>query len=322
MFWLIMVAAVCLVALIWIGWMIRFFRRKLPRPQWRQVGIRPQVDRFRDDEVTVTWLGHSTVYLNVKGVRILTDPVFSDRIGIRFFTGWTLGPKRYTPPALDVKDVGEVDLILLSHAHMDHMDLPSLRALAGKTVKVITPKGTGRLLHAMSFGEVIEAGEGDQIRLDEGLIVTPFPVRHWGNRYPWNRDYGYHGYMIKKANRRIVFAGDTAYTSFQSLRKWGHVDLMLVPIGAYSPDSLLRSHCTPEQAWQMAQEAGARKVAPIHWNTFVLSQEPVEEPIQRFIQAAGPEADRIVIREQGEVWRLGEVKDQLKLEQRELQPQV
>ncbi|PTM58042.1 MBL fold metallo-hydrolase [Desmospora activa] len=317
MLWLIVAVVVAC-----ISWIIGSYRRKLPRPVWREVGQRPQVEGFQDDAITVTWLGHSTVYLNVKGVRILTDPVFSERVGIQIFRRWTLGPKRYTPPALDIKEIGEIDLILLSHAHMDHMDLPSLRALAGEKTQVITPVGTGRLLRSMPFRAVMEAGEGEPIKLDSGVMITPFPVRHWGNRYPWNVDYGFSGYMIEKENHRIAFSGDTAYTSFHQLRKWGPVDLILVPIGAYSPDSFQGSHCTPEQAWQMAQEAGAREVAPIHWNTFVLSQEPIEEPIQRLMQAAGPESDRIVIREQGAVWRLSETQEKPQVERKELQPQL
>ncbi|MDR6226910.1 MBL fold metallo-hydrolase [Desmospora profundinema] len=304
---MIMVGVSLLFMIGGLTWLIWSYRRKLPHPDWREIRNHPDVTGFRDDAITVTWVGHATVYLNVKGIRILTDPVFSERVGIQLLPRWTLGPKRFTPPALDGKSVGEVDLILLSHAHMDHLDLPSLRTLARPETRVVMPRGTKGLLRSYPFGEVIELDENESVDLGAGLTVTAFPVRHWGNRYPWNNDYGYTGYLIEKDGRRIAFPGDTAYTpKLKQLRLFGPLDLMLVPIGAYAPDSFQRSHCTPEQAWQMAQEAGARHVVPIHWNTFVLSQEPVDEPLRRLVAAAGPKEDRIVIREQGEVWQLTE----------------
>lgn len=302
---IMVIVGIPLLLIACIGGLFLLYRLKLPRPSWRPVSNRPPVQEFSQDAVTVTWLGHSTVYLNIKGVRILTDPVFSERVGVQIPPGFTIGPKRYTPPALDVDEVGSVDWILLSHAHMDHLDLPSLRALARPDTRVVTPRGTKKLIQSYPFGEIIEAERDESIYLGEGLYLTAFPVRHWGNRYPWNVDYGYNGYLMEKEGHRIVFTGDTAYTpTLKRLCMAGPIDLILMPIGAYSPDSLQRAHCTPEQAWRMVEEAGAAYVVPVHWNTFVLSREPVDEPIQRFLQAAGTEQDRIVIRRQGEVWQL------------------
>ncbi len=154
---------------------------------------------------------------------------------------------------------------------------------------MITAGGTSKLLRHMPFGEVTELQGEESVTLsDLGMRVQAVPVRHWGNRFPWNTGYGYTGYLIEKNGVRLFFPGDTAYTpEFVKLRKRGKIDLAFMPIGAYSPDSFQRNHCTPEQAWKMFLDTGARWLMPIHYDTFVLSQEPVKEPLTRLLAAAG-----------------------------------
>jgi L-ascorbate metabolism protein UlaG (beta-lactamase superfamily) len=132
------------------------------------------------------------------------------------------------------------------------------------------------------------------------------PVRHWGQRFPWNKGYGWTGYLIERRGVRLFFPGDTAYTpTFKRLpEETGPIDVTFMPIGAYSPDAFLRNHCTPEQAWAMYKDTGARWLVPIHWDTFVLSHEPVAEPMERLLDAAGEEEDRIVVRQHGETFVL------------------
>lgn len=215
--------------------------------------------------------------------------------------------KRHIPPALHLEDIGEVDLILLSHGHMDHFDIPTLKKIANKKTKVITATGTSSLLKQLPFAEVLELGGKDSMMIDEGVNIQAVPVRHWGNRFPWNTKYGYTGYLIERNNTRIFFPGDTAYTAdFRWLQKKGEIDLAFMPIGAYSPDAFQRHHCTPEQAWQMFLDTGAKWLIPIHWDTFILSQEPVEEPLERLLHAAGEEKDRIVLTEHGQIFTLVE----------------
>jgi L-ascorbate metabolism protein UlaG (beta-lactamase superfamily) len=234
----------------------------------------------------------------------MTDPVLGKRVGVHLGMGeWQIGPSRHTEPALLLQDLKRVDLILLSHAHFDHFDLPSLKKLARPETWVITAKGTSHLLRNLPFGRVIELGGEEEAEIIElGIRVRAVPVEHWGNRFPWNKDYGYTGYLVEKKGTRLFYAGDTAYTpTFRKLRELGEIDLAFIPIGAYQP--YLRTHCTPEQAWSMFVDTGAKWLVPIHWDTFVLSYEPVDEPIRRLREAAGAEAGRIVLSRHGEVFR-------------------
>ncbi|MCL6598883.1 MAG: MBL fold metallo-hydrolase [Alicyclobacillus macrosporangiidus] len=292
----------CLVAML--GWQARRFRREVPHPPYRAPALHPRADAWRDDRVQVCWVGHSTLYIRWNGLGILTDPVFSERAGACLPGEVVIGVRRHTAPALRLEDVaGRVDVILLSHAHMDHFDIPSLRRLARPDVTVVTASGTGRLLRRMRFGRIIELSPPESTELEEGLVVTALPVRHWGARFPWNRGYGWNGYLLEKDGVRLLFAGDTAYTpAFRGLAAKGPVDIVCMPIGAYNP--YVYNHCTPEQAWEMFEEAGGRWLIPMHWDTFVLSREPVEEPLQRLLAAAGARQDRVAIRRHGEVFTL------------------
>jgi L-ascorbate metabolism protein UlaG (beta-lactamase superfamily) len=296
-------------SLLFIALFALFFWLRLinyPKPPYKQPSrwLRPR--DWKDDEVTVGWVGHSTVLMNVYGTKIITDPVLGKRVGQHLDSEgkWQVGPKRHTAPALSVEEAGQVDLILLSHAHFDHFDIPTLKKLASPDTQVITAKGTSHLLRKIPFGRVMELDGKESIQLDNGVKVTAVPVKHWGNRYPWNTGYGYTGYLIEKNDTRLFYPGDTAYTpSFRKLRETGEIDLAFMPIGAYSPDALLGAHCTPEQAWEMFLDTGARWLVPIHWDTFVLSHEPVDEPINRLLIAAGAEKDRIVLKEHGAVFQ-------------------
>jgi L-ascorbate metabolism protein UlaG (beta-lactamase superfamily) len=296
------------VILIVLGYYVIWLIRK-PSPTYREADLRLQPAMWRDDEVTVGWVGHSTLLINFYGYIILTDPVFGKRVGIRVGPkNWVVGIKRHIGPAISIEEIGKVDLILLSHAHMDHFDLPSLSKLANPETKVITPRNTSFLLKRMPFGQIIEIADQETIELDQRLKVTSICVRHWGSRFPWNIRFGYTGYLLQQKGVGIFFPGDTGFTpNFRQLREMGPVDIAAMPIGGYTPDSMQWSHCTPEQAWQMFIDTGAKWLIPIHFNTFSLSYEPVDEPLQRLIQAAGKEQDRIVIRKQGEKFTLKKV---------------
>lgn len=309
MVWLLWITGILVVAigvfLGWITWTYARLRRRMPQPVWRETPHVPDVTDWSPDEVTITWAGHSTVYMNLRGVRILTDPVFSSRVGISIFRLFQIGPRRHTAPALTPAQLrGNVDVIALSHAHLDHTDLPSLRALASTRISVVTARGTSRLLRRLTFSSLQELGDEMSLTV-ANATVRAVPVRHWGARFPWNKAYSWTGYLFDCCGVRVLYAGDTAYqTSFAKLRDDGPIDIAIIPIGAYTPDSFQGSHCTPEQAWQMFLDSGARWLVPVHWDTFVLSFEPVAEPMQRLLSVAGVQADRIVIRRHGDVFTL------------------
>ncbi len=270
-------------------------RRIAPAPH------RPNPSRWSDDRLTLAWLGHSTVLINFFGVWILTDPVLLPRVGIRAGVV-TLGPKRLVAPALRVRQLPPIDFVLLTHAHMDHLDIGTLRKLP-KSSTVITAASTRDLLRRLRFREVVELGWGERHRFEHAhkrVEIEAFGVRHWGARLRHDVHRGYNGYVLERKGRRICLAGDTARTSFARIGRAGAVDVMAVPIGAYNP--WVMSHCTPEQAVAMADEARARFVVPIHHQTFRLGREPLHEPIRRFRDAIEPE--RIALSEVGETFTL------------------
>jgi L-ascorbate metabolism protein UlaG (beta-lactamase superfamily) len=181
---------------------------------------------------------------------------------------------------------------------MDHFDVPSLRQLENASTHVITATHTSDLLRPKHYARVHELRWGESARVG-ATKVTAVEVAHWGARMRSDVHRGYNGYVIEIADRRILFAGDTAYTTcFKQIRSTRPVDLAIMPIGAYDP--WIRVHCNPEQAWQMAKDAGAEYVLPVHHQTFALSRESKLEPIERLLHAAGNEPERVCLRAIGE----------------------
>jgi L-ascorbate metabolism protein UlaG (beta-lactamase superfamily) len=260
----------------------------------------PQPDTWDDNRVTFTWIGHATVLINFYGVRILTDPVFSDRVGVDAGIV-TLGPKRYFRPALPFDQLPPIDLVLLSHGHMDHMDLPTLSKFAAQQ-KVVTAYDTTEILKPTKLANVSELNWNEQttVKTARGEIhVEAFEVRHWGRRWPNDRERGYNGYVLRREGRALLFGGDTAMTPlFGNLRSRGPYAAAIMPIGAYDP--WIHAHCTPEEALHMADLAGARLFAPIHHSTFKLSDEPMTEPSERIHKALAAEKDRLALKETGD----------------------
>jgi L-ascorbate metabolism protein UlaG (beta-lactamase superfamily) len=249
--------------------------------------------------VTLAWLGHATVLINFFGLTVLTDPALFPRVGLRL-PGFTVGPKRLTRSALGVRDLPAIHLIVLSHAHFDHLDLHTLRCFDRSTV-VVTAQGTADLLRWTRFTSITELGwneTGEGTTTAGKITVTAVPVRHWGARMRHDLHRGYNGYVLEREGRRILFSGDTAYTPvFGDLRRFGRIDVALMSVGCYNP--WIHSHCTPEQAVSMATDAGAEFIVPIHHQTFRLSAEPFLEPIDRFERALRDEPHRIALREIG-----------------------
>lgn len=268
-------------------------RRRPPEPM-AQPAERPDPATWSNDRITLSWLGHATVLINFFGRWILTDPVLGKRIGVRV-AGVTLGPKRYSLPALRVRDLPALDLLLVSHAHMDHLDLATLNRLP-RSVRVITHRGVGDLLGR--FSQVDEIAWGQTLEHD-GLTITGTGGKHWGARTLTDHQRGYGGFLVEAQQRRVFFAGDTAYTEmYQPIGQSGGVDLAIMPIGAYDP--WIANHANPEQAWSMAGHLGARQVLPVHHSTFRLSREPRGEPLERLLEAAGDQQARVVGRGIGE----------------------
>lgn len=286
------------IAHLWREWAIESRRPIAP------AFAKPNPAEWNDARVTAAWLGHATVLINFFGIKILTDPALFSRIGIRF-AGLTLGPKRLTAPALESHELPKIDIILLSHAHFDHIDMRTLHRF-DRSTKVITAPRTKDLLRWTRLRDVTELrwGERKSIQTSAGKIdIIAFRVKHWGARMQRDTYRSYNGYLLEREGRRVIFAGDTALTdSFGDLRERGRIDLAIMSIGAYNP--WIRSHCTPEQAIDMANDAGAQFIMPVHHQTFRLSFEPFREPIERFEAALQKMPERIALREIGETFVL------------------
>lgn len=264
----------------------------------------PDPRAWADNAVTLAWLGHATVLINFYGVRILTDPTFFPRIGVDAWVG-SIGPLRLTACALTPDALPEIDLLLVSHAHFDHLDTPSLAVVPGRPA-VVTASRTSDLLPRDRLGSLNELRWGQDLRVSTrrgDVHVRAIEVRHWGARLQHDTYRGYNGYVLEREGRRLLFGGDTADTPiFSSYRRYGPFEAAVMPIGAYDP--WIRNHCTPEQAVRMADAAGGRRFVPIHHQSFQLSREPVREPIERAQAALVSEEGRIALRDIGETVRL------------------
>src|SRR5438874_2272650 len=262
----------------------------------------PRPEVWDPNGVTAAWLGHATVLINFYGLTILTDPVLGKRAGADTLLG-NIGPKRLIAPGLNPRELPPIDLVLLSHAHMDHLDPATLRLLPGNP-KVVTASGTSDLLQGTGLREIQSLGWGDRARVtckSGDAEICAFRVKHWGARWKVDRYRGYNGYVIAREGKQIIFGGDTALTdSFKNLRSSGPYELAIMPIGAYQP--WLCSHCSPEQAVRMTNDAGAHYLLPVHHKTFAFGREGMVEPMQRL--EAAIENDRIALREVGETFQL------------------
>lgn len=258
--------------------------------------FKPDLSGWETYELAACWIGHATVLLRIHGTTILTDPVLSNRIGVGLglVTG---GPRRLIGPALTAAELPPIDLILISHAHFDHLDRPTLARLP-KRIPVITAHQTQDLVRDLGYRDVTELHWGDELDFDNGLRVTAREVAHWGARTFYDMHRGFNAYLVESPTRRVLYGGDTAY--FDGFRDIGAVDLAIFGIGAYDP--YVAAHATPEQAWEMANHVQAARLLPMHHSTFRLGHEPDHEPIQRLLTAAGRDACRVCVREVGGMW--------------------
>jgi L-ascorbate metabolism protein UlaG (beta-lactamase superfamily) len=284
------------------SWSARFLRARMAEvghdvPAAAHV---PTPATWHDNAVTIAWLGHATVLINLYGLWILTDPVLFNRIGVDLGIG-SLGPQRLVQCALRPDALPDIDLVLVSHAHFDHLDTPSLAVIRGAPVAVMAA-ATSDLLPRRRYSAVHELRWDESIRITTphgDAVVRAIEVKHWGARIQRDTHRGYTGFIVAREGRRLLIGGDTALTStFRDHRRFGPFEAAVMPIGAYDP--WITNHCTPEQAVTMADAAGARVFVPVHHRSFSLSREPVDEPIARTERMLAAERGRLGLREIGE----------------------
>lgn len=270
--------------------------------------------RAAADVATATWLGHSTVLLQVAGLNIITDPVFSERA---FPVQWA-GPRRVMAAGMSLGELPPIDVVLLSHSHYDHLDKPAAKWIAKHHPSAlwVTPLALGSYLRDWGVREVVEL-DWWQTRTVRGVTVTGTPARHFSARRVGDRNRTlWSGYAIEVGGRRVYFAGDTAaHPEFAQIGEAaGPFDLVLMPIGAYDPRWFMHVvHVNPDEAvdaYQAVMSAHPGAPAPmmlgLHWGTFRLTDEPMDEPPRRTTAqwaARGLPAERLWIARFGETRR-------------------
>lgn len=245
----------------------------------RRTGVTRKAVLARRDELGVTFIGHSSFFLQLGGKNILVDPNFAR---------WIFVLKRLRRPGLKLRELPPIDAVLVTHAHFDHLHRPSLRAIArltrwhsGKRPVIVVPRNVRDLVSDLGYGRVVELDWWQNVRLGH-VELTHVPARHWGARMLRDMHRGYGGYVLRAGRHSLYHAGDTAY--FEGFREIGErlqPQVAMLPIGAYNPASFREVHTSPEDAVQAFLDLGARWMVPMHYGTFRLSQEPVDEPLQR-----------------------------------------
>jgi len=272
----------------WAGFLWRNTRRggdtNLPSDHVLPVHeVRAGLDAVSGDRLT--WLGHASFLLRLGGKVIVTDPFLSDHAS----PVPPLGPKRFTPPALRANELPPIDVLLLTHNHYDHMDLPSLDALPlASNALAVVPLGLKRYVENRGFAEIAELDWHGEVRLGN-LTITSLPAIHMSKRSFFDRNQTlWTSYALRSADRHIYVAGDTAYGPvFKSMKPPNGFDLGLVPIGAYEPRLLMKGvHTTPEEAVAIGKDLAIKRLVAKHWGTIQLTDEPLFEPPGRFQAAA------------------------------------
>jgi N-acyl-phosphatidylethanolamine-hydrolysing phospholipase D len=269
--------------------------------------------RAADAELSVTWIGHSTMLLQLGGINVLTDPMFSDRASPVSFAG----PRRFVSPGVSIAGLPPIDVALISHNHYDHLDSQSVRTLAGlqPTIEWIAPLGLGSLLRKWGAGRVREFDwwQDGRIGTEFGTVfVAATPAQHFSARGLGDRGKTLWCSWVVGANGcRAFFAGDTAYhPEFSEIAEhYGPFDLLMLPVGAYEPRWFMRTvHMNPPEAMHAFAEmsrsrAAAPYMVPIHWGTFRLTDEAMHEPpewTERLWREAGYDAAKLWLLRHGE----------------------
>ena len=264
------------------------------------LGVHQRPRLVKPDELGVTFIGHSSFLVQAAGQNLLFDPVFST---------WLILLRRQRRPGVRPRDLPPIDVVLLSHAHMDHLDRASLRRVVritrrrkGRAPVVVVPNDVGDIVRGLGFSAVIELRWWESY-IAGALTITHTPAKHWGTRWIMDGHRGYGGYLVEGGARRLYYSGDTAYfAGFHEIGARLRPEVALLPIGAYAPDSYRAVHTSPEDALRAFQDLGAEWMVPMHYGTFWLSEEPLEEPLPRLLASAESMglADRIAVVPEGE----------------------
>jgi L-ascorbate metabolism protein UlaG (beta-lactamase superfamily) len=250
-------------------------------------------------DLGLTFIGHASFFVQIGGQNVIIDPNFAR---------WLFVLKRLRKPGVKLRDLPAIDLVLVTHAHFDHLHRPSLRAIVRQARArhaappiIVVPHHVMDLVSDLGFGDVVELDWWNSYRHRE-LTITHVPSRHWGARIIQDSHRGYGGYVLRDSKHSLYHAGDTAYFSgFREIGQRLAPELALLPIGAYNPPSFRNVHANPADATRAFLDLNARWMVPMHYGTFKLSHEPMDEPLRLLEQeakAAGIE-DRVLVLQEG-----------------------
>lgn len=253
----------------------------------------------REGELALTFIGHSSFFVQVGGANVLIDPIFAK---------WLFVLKRLRRPGLRIRDLPAIDYVLVSHAHFDHLHRPSLRAIArhnrqrrAAAPTIIVPRHVGDLVSDLGYRRVVELDWWGEFR-ENGLSVVHTPAQHWGARIIKDMHRGFGGYVIRSGNSSLYHAGDTAwFDGFAEIGRRLSPQIALLPIGAYHPASFRNVHTNPADAVRAFLELGAQWMVPMHYGTFRLSHEPMDEPVQFLAREARKHgvSERVLVLQEG-----------------------
>jgi L-ascorbate metabolism protein UlaG (beta-lactamase superfamily) len=292
-------------SMVKLGQLGRLVRESHQQPLLGEPQLPPTVAA---GDTAITFIGHSSFLIQTGGRSMLIDPVFATRLVVL---------RRQRRPGLLVGDLPRIDAVLLTHAHMDHLNRPSLRAITREMRRrglpapvAIVPNGVRDLVRTLGFARIDSLNWWESTQLADqsaGTIqITATPARHWGARMFNDTHRGYSGYVLHiPGSPTIYHSGDTAYfAGFQEIGQRLSPDIALLPIGAYFPDSHRAVHTNPEEALQGFLDLGASTMIPMHFNTFRLGREPMHEPLLRLLAAATRAniRDHVYPLKEGESW--------------------
>lgn len=281
-------------------------------PKWIRHPNHPPLREAHDGEnLSITFIGHATALIQVCGLNILTDPFFSMRTSP---VQWA-GPKRVHAPGIALKDLPPIDIVLVSHNHYDHMDLPALRKLHDRhQPRIVTPLGNGAIIRkARRTFDITEADWDDEIRVHDDVSIHPTPALHWSKRTLWDRNMAlWAAFVIATPHGPVYFAADTGYGDGQHFRdirqQFGEPRLALIPIGAYEPRWFMKpQHMNPAEAVQAHLDLGAHRSLAIHHGTVQLTDEAIDQPAIDHAAALskhGVDAGHFRVLSPGESWSI------------------
>jgi len=269
-------------------WKWRLTARRMPWPQWVNITPDKPPAQVEGSQLRVSFVNHATFLLQTEGLNILTDPIWSDRASPLSF----IGPKRVTAPGIVWNDLPKIDLVLISHSHYDHLDIPTLKKLVARdNPQIIVPLGVDTIIRNHMPQAKVQAMDWGQEDDFSGIAIHAEPTYHWSARSFWDRNETlWASYVIATPHGKIYFSGDTGYASGKVFReigkKYGSIRFAMIGIGAYEPRWFMKpSHINPDEAVQVFQDIRAQHAVPMHWGTFQLSDEGRDQPVQDLYKA-------------------------------------